>query len=169
MDQLQQIMWQGHYRIKPGTTASYTATDGIVYGKEKDGRCLYLLPKSLYIIRGEYGPRIRNSGLGTKLREGQMKGRFTKREVSPYKIANPFQVCTSIWPIAGHRGLFYGTIGITMNVGIHPRDNGDLVVFYAPTWQEFDVFIFRGLARPNPIGDLHGAINMVLKIIENGR
>ena len=181
---IRRMMWTAHYSLKPGTSATYlfseyAGIDAITDGKEKaaatiellarnrsEGREM-LLPFRIYFIQDDAAP-VCHSGRGAREKFAQMKGAFTKREESPYKIAAPFKVCTSVWQIKGSRCLFYGTLGVTPGEGKKPIDNGDLIVFFTPDWREVDIYIFKGLGKPNEVANLQEAVDFVEGIVIRG-
>ncbi len=181
---LSRIMWEAHYILKPGTTttftwAPYAKIDAIEDGKAKkaataalidknrsEGRQM-LLPFRLCFINKDAAP-VAYTGRGTKSKVAQMKSQFTIPEESPYKLVKPYKVCTSIWEVPGTKCFFYGTLGINLTEGAKPTDNGDLVIFYTAGWQEVQIFIFKGLAKPNEVANLQDAVAFVESIITKG-
>lgn len=173
---LKKVMWEAHYCLKPGTNASFlyspylpiellpdkkqraVATAQMIAQNRKEGWEM-LLPFRICFIE-DIAP-VANSGRGAKRKVKQLKANFTKPEISPYKIAKPFKVCTSVWQVEGRKCFFYGTIGITQAENQKPKDNGDLVLFYTSDWKEVDVFIFKGLVQPNDIANLQEAVQYV--------
>ena len=61
-----------------------------------------------------------------------------------------------------------GTLGINLQEGAKPTDNGDLVIFYTAGWREVDIYIFKGLAKPNEIANLQEAVAFVEAIVAKG-
>lgn len=179
---LRKRLWQGEYILKQGTNTSYllkpyvgiealqdrqektAATLKLIQGAQAAGDEI-LLPLRVCFITGEDSAPVIHSGRGLKPKVAQMKASFTKIEQSPYKIAKPYKVCTSVWQMEGSRCLFYGTIGITHKEGLPPADNGDLVLFYTSNWKEVGIYIFKGLAKPNSIANLDEAGAFVLASI----
>lgn len=182
---LQKISWNARYILKQGTNSSYVyqpylgidalsdkkqklnATAQMIARMQQDGRVM-LLPFRVYFIAGDEAAPVGRSGRGKREKVAQMKAKFTLVEESPYKLASPYKVCTSIWQVEGRKCVFYGTIGITQAANQTPKDNGDLVVFYTPNWKEVDVFIFKGLVRPNDIANLQEAVRYVEDNVELG-
>ena len=175
---LKKVMWEAHYTLKEGTSATYIflpyipiealqdrrqkaqVSAQMIAGMQEAGQEM-LLPFRICFITGEDSAPVSRSGRGTRQKVAQMKASFTIPEVSPYKIAKPYKVCTSVWQIEGRKCFFYGTIGITLAESQKPKDNGDLVLFYTPDWKEVDVFIFKGLNKPNDIANLQEAVAFV--------
>lgn len=173
---LRKVMWEAHYTLKSGTNASYILTpfarfeelDRKAKGeaiKQKivdifSGGGEMLLPIRICIIADDCAP-VSQSGRGTKKKVAQMKAVFTKPEESPYKIAKPYKVCTSIWQCEGYKCYFWGTIGLTKAENTKPQDNGDLVVFYTENWKEVGVYIFKGLAKPNDLANLDEIVEFI--------
>ena len=175
---LRKLMWKAHYSLKENTNSVYlfqnfipiegiqdkaqkkASTIQMIKQMEEEGKSL-LLPLKIYFITGEDSAPVRRSGRGTRKSVTQMKSQFTIPEKSPYKMAKPYKVCTSVWEIEGHKCFFYGTIGINFTENGRPKDNGDLVLFYTPNWKEVDVFIFRGLAKPNETANLEEVVQYV--------
>lgn len=182
---LRRMMWEAHYSLKMTTNTTYLlqpymsieeladskqrreATAQFIAKRQQAGKAM-LLPIRISFVDGHNVAPVRRSGRGMKQRVKQMKATFTQAEVSPYKIAKPYKVCTAIWEVEGHKCFFYGSIGITPAEGHNPKDNGDLVIFYTPDWKEVDVFIFRGLAQPNNIANLQEAVQYVERNVEIG-
>ena len=182
---LRRIMWQAHYSLKSGTNSCYLyapfaqidsiqdkrqreeATRQLVARMREAGQAM-LLPFRVYFITGEGIAPVSNAGRGARKKVAQMKAHFTSLEQSPYKIAKPYRVCTSVWLIEGRKRFFYGTIGITLAENQKPMDNGDLVLFLTDDWREVEVFIFRGLAKPNDMANLKEAIEFVERVILEG-
>lgn len=176
---LKKMMWEAHYILKPGTTTSFVldrfakidtledrkekaaATSALIEDNRKEGREM-LLPLRVCFTDPSIAP-VAYSGRGTRAKVKQMKSYFTKGEESPYKIAKPFRVCTSVWQIPGTRCFYYGTLGITPAKDQKPIDNGDLIVFYTSDWRDVQVFIFKGLAKPNEEANL----DQVQAFVEN--
>ncbi len=174
---LRKVMWEAHYCLKPGTNASYLyspflsidqlpdrkqraeAIAQLIAQNQKEGFEM-LLPFRICFITGDTAP-VSNSGRGAKRKVAQLKAMFTKPEISPYKIAYPFKVCTSVWQVEGRKCFFYGTIGITQEKDQRPKDNGDLVIFYTSDWKDVDVFIFKGLWNANDIANLQEVVQFV--------
>lgn len=175
---LRRQMWEAHYALKQGTTATYIfqpylpiealedrkqkkeATAQMITKMQAKGQGM-LLPFRICFITGEDSAPVGKSGRGARQKVAQMKAGFTIPEESPYKLAKPYKVCTSVWQVEGHKCFFYGTIGITFAEGQKPVDNGDLVIFYTSNWKAVDVFIFRGLAKPNDSANLQDAVQFV--------
>lgn len=175
---LKKQMWQAHYSLKEGTNASYifqpylsieaiqdskqrkVATAQMVSRMQDKGQEM-LLPFRICFIYGEDSAPVNRTGRGKKKKVAQMKASFTIPEQSPYKLAKPYRVCTSIWQVEGHKCFYFGTIGINLAENQKPKDNGDLVIFYTPDWKEIDVFIFKGLVKPNDIANLQEAVRFV--------
>lgn len=172
---LERVMWEAHYSLKEGTEASYVHSsfseiDKIKGRKEKAERTAnlvafnqqlgveMLLPFKISFIKGDIAP-VSGTGRGALKKVAQLKATFTRPEVSPYKIAKPFKVCTSIWRVPNYQCFYYGTIGLVKAEGQPPKDNGDLVVFFTSDWQEVGVYIFKGLANPNDCADLQGVVS----------
>lgn len=180
---LRRIMWEAHYILKPGTTSTFTwapfAPVDALEGEEKKAATAaliernrwegyqMLLPFRICFIQEDAAP-VANTGRGTRKKVAQMKSHFTRGEESPYKIAKPFKACTSIWQVEGTRCFFYGTLGINLQEGAKPTDNGDLVIFYTAGWREVDIYIFKGLAKPNEIANLQEAVAFVEAIVAKG-
>lgn len=174
---MEKVLWQGCYKRKKGTNSAYIFAPYMVVEEMQDkalkaeARALkvaeyqgakgMLLPFKIYFIFGNSSAPVSNTGRGAQKREAQLKANFAKYEVSPYKIAKPYKVCTSIWQVKGRKCIFYGTIGITPSEGLKPADNGDLVIFYTSDWEEVQIFIFKGLCKPNGIADLEDAVKYV--------
>ncbi|MBQ9184409.1 MAG: hypothetical protein IJ151_00875 [Bacteroidales bacterium] len=174
---LNKVAWRAHYRLKEGTSTSFVyapylriesitdkkgkaaATARLINEMKAAGRVM-LLPFRICFVKADAAP-VANSGRGARTKVAQMKAKFTKGEDSPYKIAAPFKVCTSIWRVSETRCFYYGTIGITQKVNVHPKDNGDLVIFHTANWKEVEVFIFKGLAKPNEDASLADALEYV--------
>ena len=177
-------MWEAHYVLKPGTTTTFTwapfaqidaiedreakkaATTELIARNRREGRQL-LLPFRICFIQEDAAP-VANTGRGTRKKVAQMKSHFTRCEESPYKIAKPFKACTSVWQVEGTRCFYWGTLGINMQEGSKATDNGDLIIFYTAGWKEVDIFIFKGLAKPNEIANLHEAVAFVEGIAARG-
>jgi len=124
------------YRHKEGTNSTYVFQSGEL-----------LLPKNIYIIRGEASMGlVKNTGRGMLPKVGTLKGRFTQGEHSKYKESQPYKVQTSLWRIEGRQSLFYGTIGISGMDGKISCDYGDLLLLRELNWMELLIFIFRGFA-----------------------
>lgn len=175
---LKKVMWEAHYCQKPGTNATFLfspylpieqlpdrrqraeATAQMIAQNQREGWEM-LLPFRICFITGEDTAPVANSGRGARKKVAQLKASFTKPEISPYKVAYPFKVCTSVWQVEGRKCFFYGTIGITQAENQKPKDNGDLVLFYTSDWKEVDVFIFKGLVKPNDIANLQEAVQYV--------
>lgn len=175
---LHNLLTEAVYSIKLGTTAvlidnRFKDIESIESRKEKADAIKartkalvaqgqeVLLPIKLGYITNEETARIAGSGRGARARCGQIKATYTNAEQSPYKIAKPFKLCTSVWQIEGYKCFYYGTIGITQQEGMPPKDNGDLVIFYTADWKEVCVFIFKGLASPNGVADLEGIVQFL--------
>lgn len=183
-DFLRRMMWEAHYILKPGTTTSFVwdrfanidtledrkekaaATTALIEDNRREGREM-LLPMRVCFTDPSIAP-VAYSGRGTRSKIKQMKSYFTKIEESPYKIAKPYRVCTSVWQIDGTRCFFYGTLGITPAENLKPTDNGDLIVFYTTDWKEVQVFIFKGLAKPNEEANLQQVQEYVESIVIKG-
>ena len=180
---LEKIMWKGVYILKPGTTSTFTwapfalvdalereekkaATTALIERNRREGRQM-LLPFRICFIHEDAAP-VANTGRGAKKKVGQMKSHFTRVEESPYKIAKPFKACTSVWQVEGSRCFFYGTLGINLQEGVKPTDNGDLVIFYTAGWKEVEIYIFKGLAKPNEIANLQEVVAYVESIATKG-
>ena len=171
---LKKVVWEAHYCLKEGTSTSFIyapylpiealedrrakadATASLIRQNRESGKAM-LLPFRISFVKEDAAP-VANTGRGTRAKVAQMKAKFTRCEESPYKIAAPFKVCTSIWQIPGTKCYFYGTLGITFKEGVHPSDNGDLVIFHTAGWKEVEVYIFKGLAKPNEIASLQEAV-----------
>lgn len=181
---LKKVLWKAHYSLKEGSSASflyapYAKIDSIQDKRQKkDSTILFLeymeetgqellLPLRLYFIAGDDLAPVCKCGRGARKKVRQMKGQFTAIESSPYKIAKPYKTCTSVWQVEGRKLFFYGTIGITQAEKQKPLDNGDLVLFFTADWKEVDIFIFRGLAKPNEIANLQEAVQFVEKVVLN--
>ena len=178
---LDRIVWNGRYIKKQGTNTSYimeefAGLDLIQDNKAKEKafadeierqqqRNKMLLPIRLCFITGEDAAPVSYSGRGMRKRVAQMKSAFTKVEQSPYKIAKPYKCCTSIWEMDGNKRLLYGTIGITQKEGLPASDNGDLIFFYTNGWEAVDIFVFKGLARPNEIATIQEAGAYVIEAL----
>lgn len=174
---LKKVVWKAHYCLKEGTSTSFIyatylpiealedrkakadATASLIRQIKESGSPM-LLPFRISFVKEDAAP-VANTGRGTRAKVAQMKAKFTRAEESPYKIAPPFKVCTSIWQIPGTKCFFYGTLGITQKEGVRPSDNGDLVVFHTAGWKEVEVFIFKGLAKPNENASLADALAYV--------
>ena len=181
---LRRIMWEAHYILKPGTTSTYlwapfapvdaledreakkAATAALIARNRSQGYQM-LLPFRICFIQEDAAP-VANTGRGARKKVGQMKSHFTRCEESPYKIASPFKACTSIWQVEGTRCFFWGTLGINMLEGGKATDNGDLIIFYTAGWKEVDIYIFKGLAKPNEIANLQEAVAFVEAIAVRG-
>lgn len=178
---LKRVMWEAHYSLKAGTSASYIfapysrieaiqdrkarqeATARMIADYQLKDKAL-LLPFRISFITGNDTAPVSNTGRGAKQKVAQLKAVFTKPEISPYKIAKPFKVCTSIWQVDGRKCFFYGTIGITPAEGHKPKDNGDLVIFHTSDWKDVGIYIFKGLWNPNEIANLQEAVEFVEEI-----
>ena len=177
-------MWEAHYILKLGTSTTYLwapfaeidalgdrkakaeATAGLIEWNRREGHTM-LLPFRICFVQEDAAP-VANTGRGRKAKVAQLKAQFTKTEESPNKIAQPFKVCTSIWQVEGTKCFFYGTLGIVKAVGAKPTDNGDLVIFYTADWKDVDIFIFRGLAKPNEVANLQDLVAFVEDRIVRG-
>lgn len=171
---LKKVVWEAHYCLKEGTSTSFIyalylpiesladrkekadATAALVRQIRESGRQM-LLPFRICFVQADAAP-VADTGRGARAKVGQLKATFTKGEESPYKIAKPYKVCTSIWQVPERKCFFYGTLGITKKEGQHPSDNGDLVIFHTAGWKEVEVYIFKGLAKPNEIASLQEAV-----------
>lgn len=167
MNYLRQTMWRAEYQHKPNTT-SYLLQGFMPFEelgrkeraeataqkiKELQGQgARFLLPVRLSFGGSELA-RIDFKGRGVRARVAQMKGSFTQQEESPNKRYKPYKVGTSVWRCRSSRGLYCGTLGITKREGAGPSDNGDLIYFRTADWEKVEVFIFKGLARPNEYAD----------------
>ena len=60
---------------------------------------------------------------------------------------------TAVWHCDSSSALYCGTLGITKHEGAGPPDNGDLIYFRTTDWEKVEVFILKGLARPNEYAD----------------
>ena len=171
---LAKVLWEARYLLKEGTSTSFiyapylpiealedrkakaAATASLIRENKASGREM-LLPFRICFVKADAAP-VANTGRGARAKVAQMKAAFTSPEESPYKIAKPFKVCTSIWQVEGTKCFFYGTLGITPKEGAKPSDNGDLVIFHTAGWKEVEVYIFKGLAKPNEIACLQEAV-----------
>lgn len=171
---LKKVVWEAHYCLKEGTSTSFLyapfspiealedrkakadATAALVRQIRESGRQM-LLPFRICFVQADAAP-VACTGRGARAKVGQLKATFTRGEESPYKIAKPYKVCTSIWQVPGSKCFFYGTLGITTKEGQRPSDNGDLVIFHTAGWKEVEVYIFKGLAKPNEIASLQDAV-----------
>lgn len=169
------------YKLKEGTNSSlisaYFADLEVIPDRKEKAEAIrkrtqelkaqgkqVLLPIKLSFITNEETAKVANTGRGAKSRVGQIKSTFTRIEESPYKIAKPYRLCTSIWAVEGYNGYFWGTIGITPQEGAHPKDNGDLVIFHTFNWKEVNVYIFEGLAVPNNIANLQEVVEFLKEL-----
>ncbi|MGI5846895.1 MAG: hypothetical protein ACOX5T_02555 [Candidatus Cryptobacteroides sp.] len=172
---LYKIMWRAHYYRKE-RTQSYIHERFIDFECVADRKerheltkaeleqmrlegVLLLLPVRLSIITDEETAKVVHSGRGARKKYAQLKSRFTKIEESPYKLFKPFKVCTSIWRVGGFQRYYWGTIGVTPSEGHPPVDNGDLIIFITADWRDLQVFIFRGLAKPNDMANLQDVVD----------
>lgn len=181
---LRRMMWEAHYILKPGTSTSYIwasyaaiealndrkakaeATAALIEKNRSEGFQM-LLPFRICFIQEDAAP-VAKTGRGAKAKVAQLKASFTRCEESPYKIAKPFKVCTSIWQVEGTKCFFYGTLGVTQAEGESPLDNGDLLILYTAGWKDVDIFLFRGLAKPNEVANLQDVISYVEGLITRG-
>lgn len=174
---LSRVVWEAHYLLKAGTSTSfiyapYLPIEALEDRKSKaDATATFirdikaaggamLLPFRICFIKEDAAP-VASTGRGARAKVAQLKAKFTRWEESPYKIAAPFKVCTSVWQIPGTKCYFYGTLGITQKENAYPKDNGDLVIFRTASWREVEVFIFKGLAKPNENASLADALAYV--------
>ena len=179
---LNRMMWQAQYHLKPDTAFSYLHKDflgiaDISDNKERKAHTIQmiqmkassgkemLLPIRLAFIKGDM-INISHTGRGSRNKIRQMKGYYTKPEISPYKLYPPYQVNTSIWQVDGYKTLYYGSVGINLAEGQHTRDNGDLILFFTTDWTKVDVFIFKGLYNPNNEANLMEVADFVYNIIK---
>ena len=176
-DFLKKVVWEANYFLKAGTSTSFiyssylpielleerkskvAATADLIRKINESGSPM-LLPFRISFVKADAAP-VANTGRGTRAKVAQLKAHITKPEASPYKIAPPFKVCTSIWQIPGTKCSFYGTLGITLKEGMPPSDNGDLVIFRTADWKDVEVFIFKGLGKPNDDACLEDALQYV--------
>ena len=173
---LEKMKWQGHYIQKKGTF-SYILQDLYDESLEPDNKARRLmvcnklgqltaagqaplLPIRLSFIDPDTS-KVSKSGRGAKARVKQMKANFTGCEESPLKQHKPYKVSTSIWEIEGHKCFFYGTLGITPEEGMPPKDNGDLLAVATSDWKELDVFVFKGMAKPNSVASMEGIVSIM--------
>ena len=181
---LGRMMWEAHYILKSGTNASYIwapfaqvdriadakarkeATAELIAKNRREGWKM-LLPFRLYFIQEDAAP-VAFTGRGTRKKVAQLKAHFTTCEESPYKIAKPYKVCTSVWEVPGTKCFFYGTIGINLVEGTKPIDNGDLVIFHTAGWKDVGIYIFKGLAKPNEVASLQEVVAFVESIAIRG-
>lgn len=172
---LEASIWKGKYLRSPYATASYYAeclarnfeicekadrekamaedVKGYVSGGAR-----HLLPYRIGILQKDACREINHSGRGCKPIFCQLKGAYTKNEISPYKQFKPYAVQTGIWRVEGERTLYYGTIGITGPNGRTDKDM-DLVLIHTEDFREVEVFVFVGLAG-NP-ENLKSAVDYV--------
>lgn len=176
---LDNVVWFDEFFLNPETSSSFYASEVVdslnVNGRgaqkqaisdlleatRKAGREL-LLPYRIGVIPTINAPKINESGRGEVFSVGQLKGKFTEIQNSPYKVFPPFEVHTSLWRIEGKPLLYYGTIGITGSSGRIAQDNGDLLIARTADWKALNIFIFRGLAgRSQQLSHLQEATEYV--------
>lgn len=133
------------YALKEGTKTSYLRTGGTT-----------ILPKTINISRGTELSEVAKKGRNNiHPFIGQMIGKFTKVEASPYKQHKPYVCRTQIWQLPEYP-LFigYGTAGITKEGGKGIKDTGDLLIFHSSdSWQTITIFHFAGMGNPDSLLD----------------
>lgn len=171
---ISKTMWKAHYTRKPAAPTTFlldlfTDIDSIKGRKAKDEEIVrrqaqtdLLLPYRISLTTGDGGAKVANTGRGSRERAAKLDAHFTQPQKSPYMIAKPFNVHTSLWAVPGTKRYFFGTIGINMGEGQKVQDNGDLIFLRTADWDSVDVFIFRGLATPNGIA----SFDEVLEFLE---
>lgn len=181
---LRRMMWEAHYIQKPGTSTSFlwapfATAEALEDRKAKAEAVAELIQRNrcegfqmLLPFRISFtdpsAAKVANTGRGTRKIEKLLKASFTRCEESPYKIAKPYKVSTSIWQVEGTKCFFFGTLGITMAEGTSPTDNGDLMIVYTSDWKEVDIFLFKGLAKPNDVANLQEVLAFVEEIVIRG-
>lgn len=176
---LMSSLWRGTYLRSPFTQASYyaeilernfeiwdratreKAMKEDVKGLAENGYN-QLLPYRIGILQGESCREINKSGRGSRAMDAQLKGAFTRNEVSPYKKFPKYEVQTALWRVDGYQTMYYGSIGITGQNGKIDRDNGDLLIMRTEDFNRVEIFLFRGLAGPHKhLTNLDAAISCV--------
>lgn len=175
---LTNLLWHAKYVQKPHTT-SYIHEDffDLCYlkGNEKRDKtsqriseveakgAKMLMPICLTLADDDQlsTARIARTGRGMKKRERQMKSSFTIPEASPYKIAKPYRVCSSVWRITGRSSLFYGDIAVNHRENDAPKTTHDLLVIKTDDWIVVEVMIFKGLAKPNDEANLDEVVTFI--------
>lgn len=175
-DFLSKVVWRGEYELCPSTSTSYYSTklgDCITLCRPERTKAIKnkiqefaqandfnLLPYRIGLVRGDAMPATRRMGRTRQQAVAQLKGIFSKQEVSPYKQHKPFAVHTSIWQV--DNSIYYGSIGISQPNGMINNDNGDLLILKTIDWIRVEVYIFRGLAGSlNGMKYLDDAVNYV--------
>jgi hypothetical protein len=160
---LDNIVWIDEFILNTETSSSFYASEvsdalnvqgrgeqkqaikDLLRANREAGREL-LLPYRIGVIPTINAPKINDSGRGNVFSIGQLKGKFTEIQNSPYKVYPPYEIHTSLWKVEDKPLLYYGTIGITGSRGKIAQDNGDLLIVRTSDWKALNIFIFKGLA-----------------------
>lgn len=123
-----------------------------------------ILPNRLSISRGRNISFATKAGRNLQYSQGQLIGRFTKKEQSVLKQNKPFELRTQVWSITGYPEFIgYGTVGISDESGKITResDKGDLVILYSTdNWETIQIFYL-----PRMVDNLEAVMEYLITII----